>query len=80
MACKTVQNQSIRGNFGFTFNAISYNSARSVGRMKQLRTCVMLPQCIAGAGSWREQMKDFCIMKTVRMLFSVIKDFIVIVV
>jgi hypothetical protein len=48
--------------------------------MKQLRTGVMLPQCIAGAGSWREQMKELCMMKIVRMLFSVIEDFIVIVV
>jgi hypothetical protein len=51
---KTVQNQSIRGNFGFSFNAISYNSVRGVGRMKRLHTGVTLPQCIAGAGSWRE--------------------------
>jgi hypothetical protein len=62
------------------FNAISYSSAKNIVKMKQLNTGVMLPQGIAGAGSWREQLKDFCIMKTVRMLFSVIVDFIVIAV
>jgi hypothetical protein len=80
MACKTVQDQSIRGNFGFSFNAISYNSVRDVGRIKRLYTGVTLPQCVAGAGSWREQMKVLCMMKIVRMLFSVIEYFIVIVV
>jgi hypothetical protein len=63
------------------FNAISYNSARNnVGRMKRLYTGVTLPQRIAGAGSWRKQMEDVCMMKTVQMLFSVIRGFIVIAV
>jgi hypothetical protein len=52
----------------------------SIGRMKQSHTGVTLPHCLAGAGSWRKQMKDFCMMKTVRILFSVIEDFIFLVV
>jgi hypothetical protein len=72
--------EASKGILVFLFNAISYNSVRGVGRMKQLHTGVTLPQCIAGAGSWRKQMKDVRMMKTVQMLFSVIRDFIVIAV
>ena len=49
-------------------------------RMKRLYTGVTLPQRIAGAGSWRKQMEDVRMMKTVQMLFSVIRGFIVIAV
>jgi hypothetical protein len=48
--------------------------------MKRLYTGVTLPQRIAGAGSWRKQMEDVRMMKTVQMLFSVIRGFIVIAV
>ena len=66
--------------FWFCFQCHIPRLSQEVGRMKQLCTGVMLPQCIVGAGSWREQMKELCMMKIVRMLFSVIEDFIVIVV
>jgi hypothetical protein len=78
MAYKNGSKSKHLRKFGFSFNAISYNSVRGVGRMKRLHTGVTLPQCIVGAGSWRKQMKDVRMMKTVQMLFSVIKDFIVI--
>ena len=80
MACKNGSKSKHLRKFWFSFNAISYNSVRGVGRMKQLHTGVTLPQCIAGAGSWRKQMKDVRIMKTVQMLVSVIEDFVVIAV
>jgi hypothetical protein len=49
----------------------------SIGEMKQSHTGVTLPHYIAGAGGWRKQMKNFCMMKTIRILFSVIEDFII---
>ena len=48
--------------------------------MKRLYTGVTLPQRIAGAGSWRKQMEDVRMMKTVQELFSVVRGFIVIAV
>jgi hypothetical protein len=35
---------------------------------------------LAGAGSWRKQMEDVRMMKTVQLLFSVIRDFIILAV
>jgi hypothetical protein len=52
----------------------------SIGEMKQSHTGVTLPPYIAGAGSWRKQKRILCMMKTIRILFSVIEDFIFIVV
>jgi hypothetical protein len=52
----------------------------SIGGMKQSHTGVTLPHFLAGDGSWRKKMKDFFMMKTVRILFSVIEDFIIIAV
>jgi hypothetical protein len=52
----------------------------NIGEMKQSHTGVTLPHYIADAGSWRKQMMIFCMLKTIRILFSVIEDFIFIAV
>jgi hypothetical protein len=49
-------------------------------RMKQLYTGGTLPQRLAGAGSWRKQMEDVRMMKTVQLLFSIIRGFIILAV
>jgi hypothetical protein len=49
-------------------------------KMKQLNTGVILPQGIAGAGSWIEQQKDFLHNGDSSNDISVIVDFIVIAV
>jgi len=48
--------------------------------MKQLYTGGTLPQRLEGTRSWRKQMEDVRMMKTVQLLFSVIKGFIILVV
>ena len=80
MAYKNGSKSKHLRNFGFSFNAISYNSVRGVGKIKRLYTGVTLPQRIAGARSWRKKMEDVRMMKTVQVLFSVVRGFIVIAV
>jgi hypothetical protein len=62
------------------FNAISYNSASSNCENETVKhRCHAAPR---HRRSWKlkKATEDFCIRKTVRMIFSVVVDFIVIAV
>jgi hypothetical protein len=74
MTCKTVSKSKHTRKFRFWLS-IPYPIIQPevIVRMKRLYTGVTLPQRIAGAGSWRKQMEDVRMMKTVQMLFSVLE-------
>jgi hypothetical protein len=81
MTCKMVSTSKHTRKFWFWLSMpYPIIQPEVIVRMKRLYTGVTLPQRIAGAGSWRKQMEDVRMMKTVQMLFSVVRGFIVIAV